>query len=194
VLSRVHQPWIAYHWNGRNWRRAKLPSSGRYVGELAVSCHQTSACWAFGSDSRAKPVALQLRGGRWHRVATTLPALKKNEHRVVASRIRGAFQGISCVSSRDCWAVGAVTIGNYVNKALVEHWTGGSWTVASAGYPIPISLPNHVGRRYAQTQLSSVACLGSGACVAVGETTFENRRLLIVRGKPFSEKNHPKTG
>jgi hypothetical protein len=121
-------------------------------------------------------------------VATALPSLIRYDHRVVACRIRGSFQCFSCVSSRDCWAVGAVTIDNYVNKALVEHWTGGSWTVASAGYPIPISLPNYVGRRYARTQLSSVACLGSGACVAVGETTFENRRLLIVRGKPFSEK------
>lgn len=183
----VFQPWTAYHLSGHRWRVAKLPSSGRYQAELSVSCHRASTCWAFGHDSRAKPVALRLTGNRWRRVPTALPPLASSPDTVGLTRIQGEFNGLSCVSERDCWAVGAVTINGDVTKSLVEHWTGEKWKVASAGYPIPIEAPRRVGPGYPRTQLSSIDCPSSGSCVAVGETTFENRRGVIVRGKALSE-------
>jgi hypothetical protein len=186
-LNRVHQPWTAYHWNGRHWRVAKLPSSGRYVGQLAVSCQIASACWAYGHDSRAKPVAMRLVRGRWRRTPTALPPLLRPPQGPQLNRIRGEFDGLSCTSRRDCWAVGVVTIDDDVNRALVEHWNGGSWEVTSAGYPIPITPPRRAGSGYPRTQLSSIACPAARDCVAVGETTFENRRHLIVRGRALSE-------
>jgi hypothetical protein len=186
VRGRVYQPWTAYRWSGQRWQVAKLPSSGRYQGELSVSCHRASMCWAFGEDSRAKPVALRLVGRRWRRVPTTLPSLAKSPHRVIPDKVQGQFNGLSCISDRNCWAVGALTINGDVTKSLVEHWTGGHWQVASAGYPIPIEPPRGVDPGYPRTQLSSIDCPSTKTCVAVGETTFENRRHLIVRGKPLS--------
>jgi hypothetical protein len=192
-VNRVHQPWTAYHWNGRRWAKAKLPSSGRYVGELSVSCRTASTCWAFGVESRAKPAALRLRGGRWRRVPTALPPLAKPPYGELFHTVRGDFRGLACIARRDCWAVGEVTIDNEEEKALVEHWTGGAWSVASAGYPVPIHLPRgRVGAGYAQTQLGSVACPTAETCVAVGETIFENRKGLIVRSRPLSETSAPR--
>jgi hypothetical protein len=187
-VNRVHQPWVADHWNGHRWSRARLPSSGRYVGELWVTCEQPVACWAVGTDSKSKPVALHLVGGHWRRVPTQLPKVSHGAHGLMGIKDRGRFQGVSCPKPRDCWAVGTVSIGNELDETLAEHWTGGTWSIASTGYPVPIVAPHlPPGTGYEQTALASVACPSAGNCVAVGRTHFTNRRLRDVRGRTLAE-------
>lgn len=194
-LNRVHQPWVADHWNGHRWSSAHLPSSGRYVGELWVNCERAASCWAVGTDSGPKPVALHLVGGRWQRVPAQLPKVTRGFHGAVGKKDRARFLGVSCPTPRDCWAVGSVSIGNEVDETLAEHWTGGTWSIASTGYPVPIVPPRlPVGTGYEQTVLASVACPVADSCMAVGRTHFVNRRGADVRGKTLAELLAPGAG
>ena len=42
--------------------------------------------------------------------------------------------GVTCVSARDCWAVGARTPGAKV-VTLIEHWNGSKWSATASANP-----------------------------------------------------------
>lgn len=58
-----------------------------------------------------------------------------------------ALSDVECVSTSDCWAVGAY------NYALIEHWDGSSWSI----------VPSAAG-----IKLNNVECIGTSDCWAVG--------------------------
>ena len=69
-----------------------------------------------------------------------------------------SLSAIACVSSADCWAVGAYDSGGSIYQTLVEHWNGTSWT-----------LPGSPNSSVTQTnQLGDVACASTSDCTAVG--------------------------
>jgi hypothetical protein len=77
--------------------------------------------------------------------------------------------GVSCVSARACFAVGAYSVGNQssVSKVLTERWNGRKWAVQSA--PSPTS----------GSYLSAVSCTSHRACTAVGYFVTRGAKVRI---------------
>jgi hypothetical protein len=69
------------------------------------------------------------------------------------------LDGVSCVSSTDCVAVGTETDGTTVAQTLVEAFNGTSWTV------VPSPDPSNY-----ESVLIAVSCTSSTNCVAVGSS------------------------
>jgi hypothetical protein len=65
------------------------------------------------------------------------------------------FNGVSCVSTVDCWAVGT----SNPTAALIEHWDGTAWALVPAAVPVPT------------TALEAVSCIDTSDCWAVGRTS-----------------------
>ena len=69
------------------------------------------------------------------------------------------LNGVSCVSSASCEAVGEAS-GSSINGTLAEHWDGSAWTVQAT----PTSGSDG-------DALNSVSCVSATRCTAVGEAT-----------------------
>jgi hypothetical protein len=131
-------------------------------GELrGVSCLSSSSCVAvglrFGGYGHGPDTGLveSWNGTKW----TLEPAPKPTG---------ASFDGVSCVSSKSCTAVGSNL--THTENALVETWNGQRWKAqpnpASAG---PYSL------------LLGVSCVSKSSCTAVGYVTKHGRgsRALV---------------
>lgn len=71
----------------------------------------------------------------------------------------GYLFDVACVSTTDCWAVGAMgNTGAGTKRPLIEHYDGLSWAV----YPSPSIA--------VESQLSGVMCTAASDCWAVGES------------------------
>jgi hypothetical protein len=143
---------LIQEWNGSSWNL--VAASGRSDALLAVTCVSSSECWAVGSvlsgpdNNPATPFVEEWNGEAWSTVPTpTLPG--------VAGAI---FEGVSCPTASDCWAVGFTT--DPTSRALaslVENWNGTTWSVVAG--------PS-TGQPY--SQLDGVTCLGPSNCWSVG--------------------------
>ncbi len=103
-------PSLTEHYDGSSWTIVLSPNIGNlsYVDRLTdVSCASASDCWAVGY------AAVFRDGGR---VESTLIEHNTGSGWVVASQSPKGSQlnGIKCVSSRDCWAVGTYSLGTLV--------------------------------------------------------------------------------
>ena len=125
---------LAERWDGHGWTIDHPPTEfDRYHGKLypgntwltAVSCPSRSLCLAAGDAERAQngiydgAYATRLDGKRWRRATAGLPS-------------HSPFNGISCLSSTDCFAAGQFDTGVFPRPAtqqpLVQKWNGSSWT------------------------------------------------------------------
>lgn len=156
----------ALHWNGKKWSRVTTPGlsgKGKSGDENVldgVACVNASDCWAVGfSHVNGGPdlnVALRWNGNKWRTVKTPDPA-------GTASGDSNELDGVTCVSSSDCWAVGshqgAATGAPSLNEAL--HWNGKVWSRAK--------VPD-LGRAAADADniLFGIACVSASDCWAVG--------------------------
>jgi hypothetical protein len=113
-----------------------------------VSCASASACTAVGSylTSAAGWAALVERwnGTKWSIEQTPKP-----------NGELGGLDSVSCVSARDCTAVGNYFTSTELNVALAERWNGTDWSTE----PTPIS----------GSALQSVSCASASVCTAVGQ-------------------------
>jgi hypothetical protein len=147
--------------SGTGWSLISSPEVG---GALqAVSCVSSAACEAVGVQASttvwgATLVERYATGG-WSVVST--PATSSGN---------GDLTGVACVSTSDCWAVGAqVTSSNGAIRApLVEHYNGSSWSIATAAN--------------ADGGLSAVTCVSASDCWAAGyQTVAGNQTGLVER-------------
>jgi hypothetical protein len=69
------------------------------------------------------------------------------------------INGVACISSSDCWAVGDYYTSANAYQTLIEHWDGDAWTIV----PSPNSDPTQTNL------LFNVACVSSSDCWAVGK-------------------------
>jgi hypothetical protein len=193
AAHRLHQPWVADHWNGQSWTAATLPPSGRYQGELAVSCHQASMCWAVGSDSTGA-AALHLVGGVWQRVPIAMPPVAPaTERGEIMTRIgRVALHGVACTPTGDCLTVGSLTVGYGVGETLAEQWTGTSWVPVSTGYPLPVAPQRQpIPATLPQAELGAITCPSPDMCMAVGSKMIVNRRGFAISEHPLADIAQP---
>jgi hypothetical protein len=160
---------LAEQWNGSSWSVMPTPDIGGYL--FSVSCTSASNCWAVGNslDAQKNPdngVILQWNGSQWTQVPEP-----------VSGQPYDQLASVTCTSSSDCWAVGyagpnqiqygflpGVAPNVVGSTVLIDHWNGATWSVT----PAP-SAASPAGQL-----LSSVACVNSSTCWAVGTTTDVN--------------------
>jgi hypothetical protein len=140
--------WIIHHF-GANAATKQYPDD--YLN--AVACPNATQCWAVGqvasapggntlSESRGPLLKLET-AGHWRTVAAPGLAARKD-----------ALEAIACPGASDCWAVGGSSGGG---SAIIDHWTGGAWQLASSP-----ALPGG--------QLNDIGCASARACWAIGGT------------------------
>lgn len=128
-------------WNGRAWSRMRAAKTSGLESVFlnAVSCTRDS-CTAVGSDGFQQLVE------RWNgRLWSIQPA--------PSGPPAAELNGVSCVSSSDCAAVGGLSNSNQV---LAERWNGTSWSV------------EHTPTITGASLLWAVSCPSAAECVAVG--------------------------
>lgn len=128
-------------WNGRTWSRMRAAATSplETVFLNAVSCARGS-CIAVGSDGSQQLIE-RWNGDRWS-IQPAPPGSPAAE-----------LNGVSCVSSTDCAAVGGRSNSH---QPLAERWNGNSWSDEGTPTVSGASL------------LWAVACPSAAECVAVG--------------------------
>jgi putative hemolysin len=84
-----------------------------------------------------------------------------------SSTQKNAMDGVSCVSTTFCFAVGGYYTGGNPNPVIkhtqIEKWNGTSWSVVPS--------PNKTGGTAASNFLNGVSCTSTSFCIAVGYYT-----------------------
>jgi hypothetical protein len=153
----------------------------------SVTCNASTDCWAVGnyvsSTSTFETLIEHYDGAAWTIVSSPNP-----------SGSRGSLlNGVTCVSSNDCWAVGYYYTGN-VYQTLIERNTGNGWIIVAS--------PNTSDT---QTNiLQAVTCTSEANCWAVGyyvtdgnldQTLIEHYSVAPVQlMAAVSRKTHGSTG
>lgn len=145
-------------WNGTAWMVAS-----NLAGEVRdISCSGTGGCVAVGvKGGVAESWAIVPIAGNWA-VAPQPPSAP-------AGATDTAFNGVSCLASVACTAVGSYKGPEGVYHPLVERWDGAVWGLRSAPDPTEGT---------ARNAMLSISCAHLAAeCMAVGEAA----------GKPVAE-------
>jgi hypothetical protein len=136
---------LAARWNGQGWNIVHLPRAN--VERLSsVSCVSSNYCVAVGASevgSRTGVVIHRWNGARWAR---------QYRAPIQGGTDLDSLAGVSCVSARDCVAVGTSS-----GRVLIERWNGTAWHLQAAPSP------------HGEYELHSVSCVSATWCVAVGE-------------------------
>ncbi len=152
------------HWDGASWSvtpsaTESSPNGGYLYG---LTCVTASDCWASGATTDDTGMASGLimqhwDGSTWTDVSPSVPD----------SSTPGILSSISCVSSVQCWAVGALGSfgggggGNFQPQAFIESWNGSAWSIEPS--------PNVSALSF----LVSVNCVQSVGCLAGGSAATE---------------------
>jgi alpha-tubulin suppressor-like RCC1 family protein len=133
-------------WSHARWSEAKSPVV-RPPHLRGVSCISSSFCVAVGRDEPGqgmppRPLVESWNGETWSGIPSPAPEGV------------GELEGVSCVSTKFCVAVGNTFFGH---RALVESWNGAEWSVVPS--------PSTVG------SLHGVSCVSARHCVAVGQSS-----------------------
>jgi len=147
---------LAESWNGHVWSLAPSPNNGTRHNELGhggVSCVSARSCKAVGfylnSKNRQQTLVESWNGHVWSLDPSP-------NHGTYAN----ALQGVACVSSSSCQAVGNYRAGTGAQWTLVETWNGKVWSLASG--------PNVNNGTLSFNVLASVSCVSAGSCRAAG--------------------------
>jgi hypothetical protein len=131
-------PSLIERWNGRKWTIQHTANGGPWTG---VSCPSARFCVAEGSGE-----AERWNGRKWKLQLMPDP----NGHSVWSG-------GASCVSARDCTAVGFFTWGykGSSGHTYAERWNGSKWRLQHTS-----DLGNNA--------LNAISCSSARRCMAVG--------------------------
>ena len=150
---------------------------------MGTTCTSAWSCVAVGGEfsslgNNSQPVALidTWNGSRWSLGPDVTPPGSQ----------ASLLWGVACVTSSDCWAVGAQEPSNQQSPVtLAEHWNGSAWSVvptpADSGY------------------LFSVTCSSTSECWAVGASLDSQKNPLngIIyhwNGAQWSEASRASSG
>ena len=137
-------------WNGTTWTVVPSPSRGNSLTD--VSCVSAAACTAVGSYTTGnayKTLIESWNGTTWTVVPSPNPG---------AGYLYHLLNGVSCVSTAACTAVGNDSTGSgSPSRTLIESWNGTSWSV------MPSAQPGE------NNYLNGTSCIAApAACTAVG--------------------------
>jgi len=174
-------------WNGKKWSRVKTVDPGGTTSDSAneltgLACSSAVNCWAAGSIGTVSTQTslnqlLQWNGKRWFEVQIPDP-------NGTGTGADNALIWDTCLSARDCWAVGTYGPDNSTtvdlrNQAL--HWNGAKWSEVKA--PDPDSSA-HAGVNL----LLGARCATADNCWAVGVQELCNNlydEILHWNGKKW---------
>jgi hypothetical protein len=143
------------HWNGTSW---SIVASADAVPDFdylnGITCVSATDCWAVGiyftATGASKTLTEHWNGTSWSLIASpNASTTEPNE-----------LDDVTCVSGSDCWAVGYYGGNDLIEKELIEHWNGTSWTIVSA------PAANATDENF----LYGVRCISASDCWAVGNT------------------------
>lgn len=147
---------LAEAWKGSSWRVQATPNPARTAGDgfAGLSCVTSGACAAVGSYGTATTLAdLALaearNGNRWKMQASASPAGANPSQ----------LSSDSCVTARDCVAVGGYAKNATTGNTLAETWNGSRWRIEAT--------PNPAGQVF--SAFNAISCATARSCVAVGE-------------------------
>jgi hypothetical protein len=146
-------------WNGTGWSIVPSPSTGGSGSSklLGVFCVSATNCTAVGSDqiigisNGIQTLVESWNGTSWSIVPSPNPSDSSN----------GSLQGVSCLSTTNCTAVGGYYNGG-ADLTLVESWDGTAWSIV----PSP-NVQNDASNLHT-SYLNGVSCVNSTSCTAVG--------------------------
>jgi hypothetical protein len=112
-------------WNGTSWSVVPSPNPGTSLnylrGVAAISAHDV---WVTGYDANANHIERTLieqwDGTHWCVVASPSPGKAGN-----------TLESVTALSANNIWAVGYANSSSSIYRALIEHWNGASWQIAS---------------------------------------------------------------
>jgi hypothetical protein len=147
----------------QTWSEQLTPKKLRTPGEMAgISCSESTSCVAVGEDTFVSnvevPMAESWNGESWS-VNATPTVLINNEN----SAANFAFTSVSCTSATACEAVGWSGYGfgdSQPAYSLAASWNGTSWALQQ--------VPNAGDPADGENELTSVSCVTSALCSAVG--------------------------
>jgi hypothetical protein len=121
---------LAFHWDGVQWTRARLPYSGhRFAHLIGVAASGASDVWAVGNWATGHSggtLAMHYDGARWRIVPTPSPA-----PRPLLGRPYPGLEAVSIARDGTIWSVG--TRANVAPAAgantLAMRYDRGAWTV-----------------------------------------------------------------
>ncbi len=166
---------------GTTWTSHHLASSGpsktgsgfRIVSLNAVSCASRNDCWVAGATSANAGVVLATTDGgkKWH------PQFESTQLQNPASAGLYALNGISCPTTRECWAVGSTSSGSGAVVATSD--AGRTWQAQ----PLPVGIGG----------LNSVSCPTSSQCSAGGTNALRAGTVVTTadRGALWSAETLP---
>ena len=155
------------------WAASALPVPGPTPGAslTALSCPPEGACVAVGNALEANgaqvPIAETQTAAGWASALLPLPA-----HSVDSGDAQPVVQGLSCPSATSCVAVGYEPGAALTEHPMVVVRSGSTWR--SQRLPLPLGLRNQ------SASLSSVSCVSTTSCVAVGGLRSETDALIEV--------------
>jgi hypothetical protein len=142
--------------NATTWTQGTIPSSGSGSTNVldSVSCTTADFCMATGQTGAASGALIeQWNGTTWSVVSN--PA--------IAGGLE--LQGVSCVGTTFCAAVGAI-----VSGVVIEQWNGTAWSQATIPQPSGAS----------SAVFNGVTCQSSTNCTAVGDNVSGSTTLPLV--------------
>jgi hypothetical protein len=168
---------LIWRYDGHSWRLSARVRIGQ-SSLAAVSCISATFCLAVGRAGNpiSKVLALRWNGRSWSQVAATSPASSGNGD---------ALGSVDCLSREDCWAVGAVNLGEVgagVHHDLLEHWNGRRFTAVAApssGNPV-----------------AAIACAGTHDCWASAYPPGAQRttnEIVHFNGRSFGVERLPES-
>jgi hypothetical protein len=138
-------------YTGSGWSIASSPdpSGSTSSGLQAVTCTSADDCWAVGSYNGDATLIEHDAGSGWAVVSSPNPT----------GETTSELWAVTCANAGDCWAIGgSESTGTNSNRTLIEHLTGGGWSI----------VPNAGGG-----PLDSVSCVSASDCWAVGQSVIE---------------------
>jgi hypothetical protein len=139
-------------WNGSSWTLknvAKPPAEPKRSTLLDVSCSSTSSCTGVGGYRNSSNVQVSFverwNGTSWSYQSSPNPAGTTNT----------VFQGVSCVASAPCVAVGDWNNGK-IWQPMAQEWNGSAWALDT------VPLPAGAGESILEGVACRVSCLASG--------------------------------
>jgi hypothetical protein len=167
--SKAIEP-LAEQWNGTEWLSQTITAA--QGGELtSVSCSAVGACTAVG-HYESGTLADRWNGKEW---VQQLPRNPEGAKGLV-------LEGVSCPASETCVAVGHYKLSAVAEAMIAEKWNGSEWALGEASPPAG----------FTSAKLSSVSCVSTSACTAVGVgTNAEGKTVGLVEqwnGKTWSSQ------
>jgi hypothetical protein len=143
---------------------APTPTQSAGSGSGPVSCPSAEICYAVGNytDAAGNDQAdfEQLSGGIWSTTEVPVPS-------DAASNPQTFLDGLECAGVGLCIAVGAYVDSSSQYEALIESFSGGTWTPETA--PVPSNAAaGSSPTSSASPILNGVSCYSSSSCVAYG--------------------------